>query len=70
MLQGPPNPIPVKVNYQYFSLNQSGPVWDGITKGRNLACVHCRKSMTKTGEHLSVDDQLGEPTNLPFPPEL
>ena len=33
----PPNPIPVKNNYQYFSLNQSGTAWDAIVKARNVA---------------------------------
>jgi len=33
----PPGSLPVKLNYQYFSLNQSGPAWDAIGKGRNLA---------------------------------
>jgi type VI secretion system protein ImpJ len=33
----PPNPIPIKVDYQYFTLNQSGTAWDGISKARNLA---------------------------------
>jgi len=33
----PPGAIPVKLNYQYFSLNQSGTAWDGIGKARSLA---------------------------------
>ena len=33
----PPGSIPVKLNYQYFSLNQSGPAWDAVGKARNLA---------------------------------
>ncbi len=33
----PPSVIPVKVNYQYFSLNQSGGPWEAITRARNLA---------------------------------
>jgi type VI secretion system protein ImpJ len=33
----PPNAIPVKMNYQYFSLNQSGPAWESITRARNFA---------------------------------
>jgi type VI secretion system protein ImpJ len=33
----PPASIPVKLNYQYFSLNQSGPAWEAVGKGRNLA---------------------------------
>jgi type VI secretion system protein ImpJ len=32
-----PSSIPVKLNYQYFSLNQSGPAWDAIGKARNFA---------------------------------
>ena len=35
-LPTPPNAIPVKLNYEYFSLNQSGPAWEAITRSRNL----------------------------------
>ena len=33
----PPASIPVKLNYQYFSLNQSGAAWDAVGRARNLA---------------------------------
>jgi type VI secretion system protein ImpJ len=33
----PPSSIPVKLNYQYFSLNQSGAAWETVGKSRNLA---------------------------------
>ena len=33
----PPAAIPVKLNYQYFGLNQSGGAWDGVGKARSLA---------------------------------
>lgn len=33
----PPGSIPVKLNYQYFSLNQSGRAWEAVGKARNLA---------------------------------
>jgi len=33
----PPNSIPIKLNYQYFSINQSGPVWEAVTRARNFA---------------------------------
>jgi type VI secretion system protein ImpJ len=33
----PPNAIPVKLNYQYFSLNQDGPAWEAIKRSRNFA---------------------------------
>ena len=32
-----PGSIPVKLNYQYFSLNQSGSAWEAVGKARNLA---------------------------------
>jgi type VI secretion system protein ImpJ len=32
-----PAAIPVKLNYQYFSLNQSGVSWEAIQRARNLA---------------------------------
>jgi type VI secretion system protein ImpJ len=38
-LPNPPSAIPVNLKYQYFSLNQSGPAWEAIARGRNLA-VH------------------------------
>jgi len=33
----PPGSIPIKLNYQYFSLNQSGSEWEAIQRARNLA---------------------------------
>ena len=33
----PPSSIPVKLNSQYFSLNQSGVAWEAIVRARNLA---------------------------------
>jgi type VI secretion system protein ImpJ len=33
----PPSSIPVKLNYQYFSLNQAGVAWEAIGRERNLA---------------------------------
>jgi type VI secretion system protein ImpJ len=36
-LPSPPSAIPVKLNYQYFSLNQSGTVWQNVVRARNLA---------------------------------
>jgi type VI secretion system protein ImpJ len=36
-VQRPPSQIPVKLNCQYFSLNQSGGAWDAVGRARNLA---------------------------------
>ena len=33
----PPRAIPVKLQYQYFSLERSGPVWDSVVRARNFA---------------------------------
>ncbi len=33
----PPGSIPIKLNYQYFSLNQSGIAWEAIQRARNVA---------------------------------
>lgn len=33
----PPSSIPVKLKYQYFSLNQAGPAWEAVRRARNLA---------------------------------
>src|ERR1700760_1368356 len=35
----PPSAIPIKMKYQYFSLNQSGAAWETVTRARNFA-VH------------------------------
>lgn len=36
-VQRPPSAIPVKLNCQYFSVNQAGPAWEAIVRSRNLA---------------------------------
>jgi len=36
-LSNPPSAIPVKLKYQYFALNQSGPAWEAVTRARNFA---------------------------------
>src|ERR1700734_1154912 len=36
-LPNPPSEIPVKLKYQYFSLNQSGAAWEAVNRARNLA---------------------------------
>ncbi|MGH9405603.1 MAG: type VI secretion system baseplate subunit TssK [Terriglobia bacterium] len=33
----PPGAFPIKLDYQYFSLNQSGEPWDAVVRARNLA---------------------------------
>jgi type VI secretion system protein ImpJ len=33
----PPRAIPVKLKYQYFSLERTGPVWESIVRSRNFA---------------------------------
>ncbi|HEY1342828.1 MAG TPA: type VI secretion system baseplate subunit TssK [Bryobacteraceae bacterium] len=33
----PPSAIPVKLNYQYFSLAQAGVAWEAVQRARNLA---------------------------------
>lgn len=33
----PPSTIPVKLNFQYFALNQTGGPWDAIGRSRNIA---------------------------------
>ncbi len=32
----PPSAIPVKMKYQYFSLNQAGPAWEAVVRSRNF----------------------------------
>ena len=36
-LANPPSAIPVKLKYQYFSLNQSGTAWEAVGRARNFA---------------------------------
>src|SRR5207237_9166127 len=36
-LSSQPGSIPVKLKYQYFSLNQTGPAWEAIQRARNFA---------------------------------
>lgn len=33
----PPRAIPVKLRYQYFSIERIGPVWEAVTRARNFA---------------------------------
>lgn len=33
----PPSAVPVKLSHHYFLLNKSGPEWDAVVRGRNLA---------------------------------
>jgi type VI secretion system protein ImpJ len=35
-LPSPPSAIPVKLQYQYFSLSQSGVAWESVQRARNL----------------------------------
>ena len=36
-LPSPPSAIPVKLKYQYFSVNQSGAAWEAVRRARNFA---------------------------------
>lgn len=36
-LSSPPSAIPIKMRYQYFSLNQSGSAWESVIRSRNFA---------------------------------
>ena len=36
-ITNPPNAIPVKLKYQYFGVNQSGPAWEAVRRARNFA---------------------------------
>jgi type VI secretion system protein ImpJ len=33
----PPSSIPIKLNYQYFSIQQTGPAWEAVRRARNFA---------------------------------
>jgi len=33
----PPNSIPVKLRYNYFSLSQTGPAWEAVRRARNFS---------------------------------
>jgi type VI secretion system protein ImpJ len=32
----PPSSIPIKLDYQYFSISQSGPAWEAVQRARNF----------------------------------
>ena len=36
-LPQPPGGIPVKLNYQYFALTQTGAAWESVQRARNFA---------------------------------
>ena len=36
-VMSPPTTIPIKLNHQYFSLNQAGVAWEAIGRARNIA---------------------------------
>lgn len=36
-MPSPPSAIPVKLNYEYFSLDASGAAWEAVCRARNLA---------------------------------
>ncbi len=36
-MMSPPTTIPIKLNHQYFSLNQAGLAWEAIGRARNIA---------------------------------
>jgi type VI secretion system protein ImpJ len=36
-IPSPPNSIPVKLKYNYFSLSQTGPAWEAVRRSRNFA---------------------------------
>jgi type VI secretion system protein ImpJ len=36
-VSNPPSAIPIKMKYQYFSLNQSGSAWETVMRARNFA---------------------------------
>jgi len=36
-VMSPPTTIPIKLNHQYFSLNQDGLAWEAIGRARNIA---------------------------------
>jgi type VI secretion system protein ImpJ len=36
-VSSPPSAIPVKLKFQYFSLNQTGAAWETVTRARNFA---------------------------------
>jgi type VI secretion system protein ImpJ len=36
-MTNPPSAIPMKLKYQYFTLNQAGPAWEAVTRARDFA---------------------------------
>ena len=58
-LPNPPSAIPVKLKYQYFSLNQSGPAWEAVNRARNLAAYVPGDLPNPTMELLILLPQVG-----------
>jgi type VI secretion system protein ImpJ len=53
-LTSPPSVIPVKLKYQYFSLNQTGAAWEAVNRARNFAAYVPRDLPNPTLELLIV----------------
>lgn len=53
----PPSAIPIKLDNQYFSLNQSGPLWDAIMLSRQIAVFAPGEIMEPKMEIIIVLDE-------------
>ena len=64
----PPSAIPVKLNYQYFSLSQSGVAWEAVQRARNLAAyVPARAAQPATGaDHPAAASGMKEARHVPL----
>ena len=58
-LSSPPSAIPVKLKYQYFALNQSGPAWEAVNRARNFAAYVPGELPNPTLELLILLPQAG-----------
>src|SRR5271165_206843 len=58
-LTNPPSIIPVKLKYQYFSLNQTGAAWEAVNRARNFAAYVPGELPNPTLELLIVLPNMG-----------
>ena len=57
-LPNPPSAIPIKLKYQYFSLDQSGAAWEAVNRARNLAAYVPEELPNPTMELLILLPQI------------
>jgi type VI secretion system protein ImpJ len=60
-VMSPPTTIPIKLNHQYFSLNQAGVAWEAIGRARNIAAYVPGDFQNPQAEVIVLLPQEGSP---------